>query len=63
MAIDLSKQQALEADPKAIHKINFLWKSITKWKYTTMFLIIEKAKSNIFDFVQGAMEYCNFILF
>ena len=27
IAVDLSKQQALDADPRAIQQINFCWKS------------------------------------
>ena len=30
IAIDLSKQQKLDADSEAIHQINFYWKSRTR---------------------------------
>ena len=54
-AIDLSKQQALDTDPKAIQKINFtgnLDQAITK----TIFFIIEEVKETILDFSQGSVR-------
>ena len=51
IAIDLSKQQALDADPKAIQKINFtgnLARNLVA--NTTMFFIIEEAKRKHFRF-------------
>ena len=47
IAIDLSKQQALDADPKAIQQINF----ITNLDQDgNTFFIIEEAKETILDF-------------
>ena len=43
VAIDLSKQQALYADPKAIQQINFT-ANLNCAENTTMFFIIEEAK-------------------
>ena len=43
IAIDLSKQQALHADPRAIQQINFT-ANLDRDGNTTMFFIIEKAK-------------------
>ena len=37
IVIYLSKQQALDANPKAILQINFWGKSRTRWKYTNVF--------------------------
>ena len=37
IAIDLGKQQALKADPKAIYKINFFWKYKYSRKYNNVF--------------------------
>ena len=39
IAIDLSKQQALDADPKAIQQTSFFWKSSSKssYKYNNVF--------------------------
>ena len=41
--IDSSKQQALDADPRAIQKINFT-ANLDKAGNTTIFFIIEEAK-------------------
>ena len=48
-AIDLSKQQALDADPKAIQQINFTGK-VDQTGTTTLFFIIEEAKKKQFKF-------------
>ena len=53
-AIDLSKQQALDADPKAIQQINFT-ASPDRAGNTTMFFILEKAKKTVLDFSQGTV--------
>ena len=57
IAIDLSKQHALDADPKAIKQINFTWKLNRQNAQgqnmndnTTMFFIIEELKETILDF-------------
>ena len=47
IAIDLSKQQALDADPKAIQQINF---TRNLENQSTIFLIIEAAKGTVLDF-------------
>ena len=49
IAIDLSKQQALNVDPKAIQQINFS-ASLYQDGNAAMFFIIEKAKETILDF-------------
>ena len=52
IAVYLSKQQALDADPKAIQQISFT--ANLDWEEnTTMFFIIEEAKETILDFSQG----------
>ena len=48
IAIDLSKQQALDVDPKAIH--------LDRAEGVTMFFVTEEAKETVFDFSQGAMK-------
>ena len=48
-AIDLSKQQALDAYPRAIQQINFT-ANLDSNENTTMFFIIEKAKETVLDF-------------
>ena len=51
IAIDLSKQKALDADPKAIQQINFYRKSNPEVNTnTTMFFIIEEERRNNFRF-------------
>ena len=52
IAIDLSKQQELNTDPKAIQKINFT-ANLDRDGNTTMFFFIDEAKQIILDFSQG----------
>ena len=49
IAIYLSKQQALDVDPRAIQKINFT-ANLDRDGNTTMFFIIEKPKEIVLDF-------------
>ena len=55
IAIDLRKQQALDADPKALQQINFSG-NLDRSGNTTMFLIIEEAKKIILDFSRGTVR-------
>ena len=55
IAIDLSKQQALDADPRAIQQINFT-ANLDRAGNTTMFFIIEQAKEIVLDFSQGTVK-------
>ena len=55
IAIDLSKQQALDADPRAIQQINFT-ANLERGRDTTMFFIIEEAKETVLDFSQGTVK-------
>ena len=55
IVIDLGKQQVLDADPRAIHKINFT-ANLDRTGYTTMFFIIEEAKETVLDFSQGTVK-------
>ena len=48
----LSKQQALDADPKAIQQISFT-KNLDRAEGLFMFLILGEAKETILDFSQG----------
>ena len=60
--IDLRKQQALEADPKAIQQISFT--ANPDWAgQTAMHFIIEEAKETILDFSQGNICESVVILF
>ena len=54
-AVDQSKQQALDADPTAIKKINFT-ANLDRDRNTTMLFIIEEAKETILDFSQGTVK-------
>ena len=54
-AIDLSKQQALDADPKAIQQINST-ENLGRYRSTPTFFIIEKAKETILDFLKGLVK-------
>ena len=49
IAMDLSKQQKLDADPKAIQRINFTG-NLSRVEAATMFFIIEEAKETDLDF-------------
>ena len=55
LAIDSSKQQALDADTKVVQQINFT-ASLERDRNTTMFFIIEEAIKTILDFPQGTVE-------
>ena len=55
IAIDLRKQQELDADPKAIQQINFT-ANLDRVGNTTMFFIIKEAKETVLDFSQGAAK-------
>ena len=55
IAIDLSKQQALDADPKAIQQINFT-ENLDQAGQLAVYFIIEEAKETILDFSQGTVR-------
>ena len=55
IAIDLSKQQALDADPKAIQQLRFI-ANLNQAGNTTMFFIIEEAKESILNFWQETVK-------
>ena len=55
IAIDLSKQQALDADPKAIQQLRFI-ANLNQAGNTTMFFIIEEAEESILDFWQETVK-------
>ena len=55
IAIDLRKQQALDADPKAMQQINFI-ENLDRPEDATMFFVNEEAKESILDFSQGFLE-------
>ena len=55
IATDLSKQQALDADLKAIQQINFT-ANLERAGNTETFFILEEAKETAFDFSQGTVK-------
>ena len=55
IAIDLSKQQALGADPRAIQQINFTG-ILDQKAGTFIFFILEEAKETALDFSEGTAK-------
>ena len=55
IAVDLSKQKALHADPKAIQKINFT-ANLDRAGNTRIFFILEEAKETVLDFLQRTVK-------
>ena len=55
IAVDLSKQQALDADPRAIQQINFTG-NLDRAGNTRVYFILEEAKETILDFSQGIIK-------
>ena len=53
IAIDLSKQQELDSDPKTIQQINFTGNLENQ---STIFFIIEEAKETVLDFSQEIVK-------
>ena len=55
IAVDLTKQQALDADPRAIQQINFT-ANLDRAGNTRAYFILEEAKETILDFSQGTVK-------
>ena len=55
IVIDLSKQQALDDDPRAIQQINFI-ANLDRADNTKIYFIREKAKETILNFSQGTVK-------
>ena len=55
IAVDLSKQQALDAGPRAIQQINFT-ANLDRAGNTRVYFILEEAKETILDFSQGTVK-------
>ena len=55
IAIDLSKQQAHDPDPRAIQQINFT-ANLERTGNAAMLFIIEKAKETVFEFSQETLK-------
>ena len=54
IAVDLSKQQELDANPKAIQQINFT--ANLNRANTRFYFILEDAKESVFEFSQGTVK-------
>ena len=54
IAIYLGKQQALDADPRAIQDVDFT-ASLAGDESTRMFFILEEPKETVLDFSQGTV--------
>ena len=55
IAVDLSKQKALDFDPKAIQPINFTG-NLDRAGNTRVYFILEEAKETVLDFSQGIVK-------
>ena len=55
VAIDSSKQQVLDVDPKAIQQINFT-ANLDREGNTRFYFILEEAKETVFEFSQGTVK-------
>ena len=53
--VDLSKQQALDADPRAFQQINFT-SNLDRAGNTIIYFILEEANDTILDFSQGTVK-------
>ena len=53
--VDLSKQQALDADPRAIPQINFI-ANLDRAGNTRISFILQEAKETILNFAQGTVK-------
>ena len=54
IAIDLSKQQKLDADPKSIQQINFTGN--LRMQGAKLYFIIEEVKETVLDFSKGSVK-------
>ena len=53
--VDLSKQQTLDADPKAIQQINFA-ANLDRAGNTRFYFILEEARETVFEFSQAPVK-------
>ena len=56
IAVELSKQQALDAYPEAIQQINFT-ANLVRAERTRFYFILEEAKETVFEFLQGTVKF------
>ena len=53
VAVDLSKQKELDADPRAIQQIEFKYMLETN---STIYWVLEKSKETILEFYEGTVK-------
>ena len=54
--VNLSKQEALDADPKAIQQINFT-ANLDRAGNPRIYFILQEVKETVLDFSQGTVKY------
>ena len=55
IAVDLTRQQALDADPRAIQQINFT-ANLDRADNTRIYFILEESKETKLNFAQGTVK-------
>ena len=55
IAVDLSRQQTLDADPRAIQQINFT-ANLDRASDTKVYFILEESKETNLNFPQGTVK-------
>ena len=55
IAVDLTKQQALDADPRATQQIN-VTANLDRAGNTRIYFILEEAEETILNFAQGTVK-------
>ena len=55
IAVDLSKKNALDVDPKVIQQINFS-ANLDRAGNTRFYFILEEGKETVFEFSQGTVK-------
>ena len=62
IAIDLSKQQKLDADPTSTQQVNFT-RNLDKAECSPIFFIIVKSKEKVLEFSKGTVKVDDLVLF
>ena len=57
VAVDLSKQHELYADPRAHKQVNFT-ANLDRAGNARIYFILKETKENKLDFSQGTVKYC-----
>ena len=60
IAIDLDKQQALDADPRAMHQVNFT-ANLDRAGNIRIYFILEEAKETVLDFTRNCKRFVDAI--